>query len=141
MHIAPYLASFMVQHPDLTIEMHLTDEIVDIVGEGMDLAIRIAELNDSSLVARKLAPCRRVICATPNISTAMACPQTPADLAKHTCLSPNYQHVWRLSGPNGARDGADFSRLRSNSGDVLHRGAAQRPRPRHALDLGDQRAI
>lgn len=120
MHIAPYLANFMHQHPDLTIEMHLSDEVVDIVGEGMDLAIRVAELNDSSLVARKLAPCRRVICATPEYLDRHGCPQTPADLVKHSCLSLNYQHVWRLSGPNGIETVRISSKLRSNSGDVLH---------------------
>jgi DNA-binding transcriptional LysR family regulator len=120
MHIAPYLASFMLQHPDLTIEMHLSDEIVDIVGEGMDLAIRVAELNDSSLVARKLAPCRRMICATPDYLERYGCPQTPADLVKHSCLTLNYQHVWRLSGPNGVETVRVASKLRSNSGDVLH---------------------
>jgi DNA-binding transcriptional LysR family regulator len=120
MHIAPYLASFMMQHPDLTIEMHLSDEIIDIVGEGMDLAIRVAELNDSSLVARKLAPCRRMVCATPDYLDRHGCPQTPADLAKHSCLSLNYQQVWRLSGPNGVETVRISSKVRSNSGDVLH---------------------
>ncbi|MFT4184558.1 MAG: LysR substrate-binding domain-containing protein, partial [Rhizobium sp.] len=65
LHIAPHLKDFMQAHPDLTINLVLTDEFTDIVGGGYDLAIRIAELTDSSLVARRLAPVRRLLCASP----------------------------------------------------------------------------
>ena len=60
LHIAPYLGGFMEQHPDLSLEIIATDHIMDIVREGIDVAIRIAELDDFSLVAKKLAPCRRL---------------------------------------------------------------------------------
>ncbi len=68
MHIAPYLVPFMRANADLTVNMQLTDEMVDIVGDGYDLAIRIAELSDSTLVARRLAPVRRILVASPVIS-------------------------------------------------------------------------
>ncbi len=119
MHIAPHLASFMRLHPDLTIEMHLTDAIVDIVAEGMDLAIRVAELNDSSLVARKLAPCRYVICGSPDYLSQYGRPKTLADLAKHNCLTTGYSQVWRLEGPDGPAALKVSSNLRSNCGDVV----------------------
>ncbi|WP_280950407.1 MULTISPECIES: LysR family transcriptional regulator [Rhodomicrobium] len=120
MHIAPHLATFMRQHPDLTIEMQLSDQIVDIVGEGMDLAIRVAELDDSSLVARKLAPSRHVICGTPGYLDQHGRPKTLADLAKHNCLTTGFHQVWRLDGPDGPSVVKVNSNLRSNSSDVVH---------------------
>lgn len=119
-HIAPFLPDFMRQYPDLSIEIILRDDIVDIVGESIDLAIRIAELDDSSLVARKLAPCRRVICAAPEYLQRHGTPKTLAELSQHSCLSSTYQHVWRLTGPDGTTAIRIAPRLRSNSGDVLH---------------------
>lgn len=68
MHIAPYLVPFMRANADLTVNMQLTDEMVDIIGDGYDLAIRIAELSDSTLVARRLAPVRRILVASLAIS-------------------------------------------------------------------------
>ncbi len=119
-HIAPNLTTFMQRHPDLMIEMVLSDDVLDIVGEGIDLAIRIAELDNSSLVARKLAPCRRVICATPDYLERHGTPKSLTDLGKHNCLALGYQNVWRLSGPEGMATVKITSNLRSNSGDVLH---------------------
>ena len=119
-HIGPYLPDFMQQYPDLSIEIVLRDEIVDIVGESLDLAIRIAELDDSRLVARKLAPFRRVICAAPEYLQHHGTPKTLTDLTRHNCLSHGFQHVWRLTGPEGATAIKITPKLRSNSGDVLH---------------------
>lgn len=120
MHIAPYLASFLEQHSGLNIELHLTDSIVDIVGEGIDLAIRIAELDDSSLVARRLAPCHRVICAAPDYLARHGAPKTLDDLAKHNCISTCYHTVWRLQGPDGQVSVKVSGNLRSNSSDVVN---------------------
>ncbi len=119
-HIAPYLPGFMRQYPDLSVEISLRDEIVDIVGESFDVAIRIAELDDSSLVARKLAPCRRVICAAPDYLERHGEPETLAGLAGHHCLSLGYQQSWRLTGPNGNATVKVAPKLRSSSEDVLH---------------------
>jgi len=120
LHIAPHLASFMRLHPDLTIEMHLTDAIVDIVADGMDLAIRVAELTDSSLVARKLAPCRHVVCAAPDYLNEHGRPKTLSDLTKHNCLTSGYTQIWRLEGPDGPVVVKVSSNLRSNCSDVVH---------------------
>lgn len=119
MHVTPHLASFMRQYPGLTIDMQLTDSIVDIVGEGIDVAIRIAELNDSSLVARKLAPSRRVICASLNYLEGHGVPRTYTDLDKHNCLSPSYYPSWRLKGPEGYVTVKTHGNLRTDSADVI----------------------
>jgi DNA-binding transcriptional LysR family regulator len=119
-HIAPYLAGFLQQHPELNLELHLSDSIVDIVGEGIDLAIRIAELDDSSLVARRLAPCHRVICATPHYLERHGTPQTLHDLGGHNCLTVGFQSIWRLEGPDGQVNMKVSGNLRSNSSDVVH---------------------
>lgn len=119
-HIAPHLAGFLQHHPDLNLELHLSDSIVDIVAEGIDLAVRVAELDDSSLVARKLAPCHRVICASPDYLARHGTPQTLADLAKHNCLAVGFNPVWRLHGPEGQVTVKVLGNLRSNSSDVIH---------------------
>ncbi len=120
LHIAPHLTAFLRQYPDLTVEIQSSDAIVDIVGEGIDLAIRIAQLNDSSLVARKLAPCRRVICASPDYLDRIGTPRTPADLARHNCLASGHSPVWRLEGPEGLVVVKTSSHLRTNSGDIIN---------------------
>lgn len=119
-HMAPYLASFLQQHPELNLELHLSDTIVDIVGEGFDLAIRVAELDDSSLVARRLAPCHRVICATPDYLDRYGIPQILPDLTRHNCLTVGFQSVWRLDGPDGHVSLKVSGNLRSNSSDIVH---------------------
>ena len=119
-HMAPYLAKFLQHHPELNLELHLTDTVVDIVGEGIDLAIRVAELDDSSLVARRLAPCHRVICATQEYLDRFGIPQTLDDLGSHNCLSVGFQPVWRLEGPEGQVALKVSGNLRSNSSDVIH---------------------
>ena len=119
-HMAPYLANFLQQHPELNLELHLTDSIIDIVGEGIDLAIRVAELDDSSLVARRLAPCHRVICATPEYLERNGTPLTLNDLAHHNCLTVGFQSIWRLEGPEGQVGLKVSGNLRSNSSDIVH---------------------
>ena len=101
MHIAPHLKSFMDSYPELVMNLVLTDDFSDIVGGGFDLAIRIGELSDSSLVARRLAPVRRVFCASPDYIAGRGMPASLDDLAGHVCLPPHTQDVWRLDGPEG----------------------------------------
>ena len=125
-HIAPFLPDFMKRFPDLSIEFVLRDDMVDIVGESIDVAIRIAELNDSSLVARKLAPCRRVMCATPEYLEKHGTPQTLADLQRHVCLSAGHRSVWKLLGPGGKTETVrTTSRLRANCGFMVHEAHLQ----------------
>ena len=119
MHIAPYLASFMEGNKDLAVNILLSDDLVDIVGEGFDVAIRIGELADSSLVARKLAPVRRVLCATPAYIEQHGAPTSLAELAEHNCLTHAVSDVWKLEGPNGAETFKPSGTLTSNSSEVI----------------------
>lgn len=86
---------------------------------GYDLAIRIAELGDSSLVARKLAPVRRVLCATPDYIFAHGMPESVEDLRHHLCLRPHNNDVWKLEGPRGAVTYRPQERLITNSSEVI----------------------
>ena len=119
MHIAPYLGKFQKQYPDLGIEIIATDSILDIVREGIDVAIRVSELDNSSMVAKKLAPCRRLFCATPEYLKEHGTPTTLADLSKHNILTEN-NTAWRLQGPEGITSLRLSGEIKTNSGDVVH---------------------
>lgn len=119
LHIAPHLKAFMAAHADLTIHLVLTDEFTDIVADGIDLAIRIADLSDSSLVARKLAPVRRVLCASPDYIATHGTPETIEDLKFHTCLPAHNYDAWRLEGPEGSLTLKPEGRLITNSSEVI----------------------
>lgn len=119
MHIAPHLGAFMEANGDLAINLVLSDEFVDIVGEGYDVAIRIAELADSSLVARKIAPARRVLCASPRYLDLHGTPRSLADLPRHNCLTHLAGEAWRLNGPDGAVSVRPQGTLTTNSSEVV----------------------
>jgi DNA-binding transcriptional LysR family regulator len=119
LHIEPYLPELLGRYPDLEIEMHLTDYFVDIIREGFDLAIRIGELEDSSLVARKLANERRVMCAAPSYLAHAGVPKSLADLESHNCLVAGAQDIWRLDGPSGHNDIRVKGNIRSNSAEFV----------------------
>ncbi|WP_321342654.1 LysR family transcriptional regulator [Breoghania sp.] len=118
-HIAPHMLPFLDANPDLSVDLELSDDFVDIVGEGYDLAIRIAELSDSSLVARRLARNHRVLCASPTYLERHGTPHTIADLAGHTCLAAANQDPWRLDGPDGPVVVRAHGRLATNSNEVV----------------------
>jgi DNA-binding transcriptional LysR family regulator len=119
LHIAPYLGGFMKRYPDVSIEIIATDQMVDIVRDGIDVAIRIAELEDSSLVAKKLAPCRRTFCASPAYLKEYGTPKTQSDLASHKVLVKNNQ-AWHLNGPDGIMTLKLSSEIKTNSGEIVH---------------------
>ncbi len=119
LHIAPYLTEFVNRYPDIELDFHLTDNFVDIIREGFDVAIRIGELQDSSLVARKLAPDNRVICAAPSYLEKAGIPAKLADLEAHVCLSAGAQDMWRLEGPDGQRQVRVKGNIRSNSAELI----------------------
>ncbi len=118
-HVAPHLKPFLDANPDLGLQLDLSDEFVDIVGEGFDLAIRIAELPDSSLVARRLTPVHRVLCAAPAYIEAHGAPSGIGDLARHVCITAAPQDVWRLEGPDGLVLVHPDGPLKTNSSDVV----------------------
>lgn len=119
LHIAPHLGPFMRANPDLGINLILSDSFVDIVGEGYDLAIRIAELADSSLVARKLAPVHRVLVASAEYIAQHGVPDTIEDLDRHICLAPHNNEPWRISGPDGPLILRPNGPLQTNSSEVV----------------------
>lgn len=118
LHVAPHLVQFLAKYPDVAVDLHLSDGFVDIVGEGFDVAIRIADLQDTSLVARKLAPNHRVLCATPAYLEAHGVPASLADLARHKLLVHNADH-WRLEGPEGSVQVPVTSLVATNSSEVI----------------------
>ena len=125
-HLAPAVADFMADHPELKIELALTDRFVDPIEEGVDVTVRIARLADSSLVARRLAPARRVIVAAPAHLAEHGTPTRPEDLADRPCLS--YGHTttlprWRLTRDGEPFDVAVGAAMCSNNGDVLRTAA------------------
>lgn len=102
LHLAPALPDFLTQYPGIAVDMTMEDRIVDLVAEGYDLAVRISSLTDSTLVARKLAPERLVVCATPEYLAKHGTPETPEDLRDHNCILYSYSPaVWRFTAANG----------------------------------------
>ena len=91
MFVAPALPAFIARHPELIIDLSLTDGIVDLVAERADVAIRTGNLPDSGLIARKLGQSRRVVCAAPAYLERRGRPETPADLERHDCLTFNFR--------------------------------------------------
>ena len=120
LHIAPHLGKFLEANPDLSLNLDLDDGFVDIVAEGYDVAIRIAELSDSSLVARRLAPIHRLLCVAPSYLERHGEPQSIEDLAtNHICLAAHNQDPWRLAGPDGLETVKTSSPVRTNSSEVV----------------------
>jgi DNA-binding transcriptional LysR family regulator len=101
-HVAPLVPRFAARYPDVQIALSLSDRAVNVVEEGFDLAVRIAHLADSSLAARKLAPNRRVVCASPAYLQRYGAPRTPEDLAQHNCLTTtDFTMSWDYRDPEG----------------------------------------
>jgi len=86
-HVAPLVPKFLAQHPEVSVSLNLSDRVVDIVNEGFDCAIRVGDLGDSSLISVRLADNRRLCVATPAYLQRAGTPKSPADLARHECLT------------------------------------------------------
>lgn len=119
LHVAPHIGTFLERYPGIDLDVHLTDNFVDIIRDGFDLAIRIGELEDSTLVARKIAADSRVICGAPAYLEKNGTPQTIADLDMHNCLTAGAQDVWRIEGPDGSHQVRPNGNLHSNSGELI----------------------
>jgi DNA-binding transcriptional LysR family regulator len=104
LHLGAKLPSFLERYPGVTVELSLDDRQVDLVEEGFDVAIRIAHLRDSSLVARKIVPCRQVLCASPGYLKKHGTPERPEDLLEHNCVLYSFltnAREWRLVDEQG----------------------------------------
>ncbi|WP_343717563.1 LysR family transcriptional regulator [Inquilinus sp.] len=86
LHLAPLWPRFLARYPQIELEVDLVDRVVDLVGEGYDLAIRISRAGSQALVARKLAASRNIVCAAPDYIARRGAPATPADLLAHDCI-------------------------------------------------------
>lgn len=101
MHIIPGLKDFLEQHPDLSVDLRLSDSIVDLVEGGFDIAIRNAPLHDSSLIASKLAKDKRIITASPSYLTKFGEPNAPQDLKDHRCINVGDIDAWVFETADG----------------------------------------
>jgi DNA-binding transcriptional LysR family regulator len=105
LHVLPRLPRFLARHPDLSVDLVLSDGFTDLVEEGLDLAIRVGALTDPALVARRIGVTRRVVAATPSYLAGRAAPDTPEALAGHDCILYSRLAagpVWHFEGPGGA---------------------------------------
>lgn len=118
--IVPLLPALLAAHPKLRVELQLTERLVDLVSEGLDLAIRIADLRDTDLVARRIGTVRRVICAAPDYLTRRGTPQTRGALAQHDCLTLVGAAHWLFDTPGGVDRVRVSGRLSCDSIDGLH---------------------
>jgi DNA-binding transcriptional LysR family regulator len=103
-HLAPALAAFAERHPQMRFDVELSDRAVDIVDEGIDLAIRIGDIGSQSMIGRRIGITQLVCCAAPAYLARHAAPRVPADLAAHACLSYEYareRNTWRFRDAGG----------------------------------------
>jgi len=118
-HIAPHLEGFFTRYPEIELQVNVTDEVVDVIREGYDLAIRLGDPPDSSVVSRQLAPDTRVLCAAPAYIERNGMPANLAELELHNCLTADPIEVWRISGPEGETQLRPYGTVRSNSGEFM----------------------
>lgn len=128
LHLAPLVPAFLESYPHIDLDMNLTDEFVDVVEGGFDLAVRVGRLVDSRLMARKLAPCRFAVCGAPAYFERHGAPQSPRDLSRHFCM--RYSHLatqdeWHFEGPEGRVSVRIGGRFRSDNGDALRAAALE----------------
>ena len=128
MHLAPLWPRFMAQHPRLLLDVTLGDRLVDLVDEGYDLAVRIAQLPNSSLVSRRLAATRLILCASPRYLAEHEALTHPTDIARHPVFAYKLLATgeqWHFEGPQGPIVVKINPRMRSNSGDSCCEAALQ----------------
>lgn len=125
-HLGRAVAAFMARHPAVQVALDLDDRRVDLVGEGYDLALRIAEMPPSSLVGRRIAVNRRIVCAAPAYLARHGTPRQPEELRRHNCLMYSYLASgadWQFRGPAGPMTVRVRGSLTANNGDVLREAA------------------
>lgn len=126
LHLGDAWAEFKARHPKVTFEVTLSDRVVDIVEEGYDLAVRISQLQNSSLISRKLASTRVVACASPQYLAQRGTPAHPSEVAGHSVIAYSLwaQHdEWEFDGPEGKVSVHTTPCIRTNSGDTCRAGA------------------
>jgi DNA-binding transcriptional LysR family regulator len=118
-HVSPAMPEFLRRYPGVSVDLRLSDHIVDLVDAGVDLAIRLGALKYSTLVAKRLAANRRVICCAPAYLAERGVPHHPAELAQHECMILSDQHTWAFETPAGRLDVRVGGRLATDNGEVI----------------------
>ena len=131
-HVAPALPEFLAAYPEVSIDLQLDDRMVDLVAGGIDVALRIADLPDSSLIARRLCPVLRWVVGTPEYFTRRGTPRRPSDLENHACLGYSYLmsgETWRFKDASGAEEAVNINaRLNANNAEALCTPRSMPPR-------------
>lgn len=125
-HLYPAIAEYLRSYPEVKLDLTLQDEQVDLVKEGVDMALRVGQLGDSSLVARRLAPARLAVCGSPDYFAKYGVPRTPEDLKRHNCLGYAYSEfpeTWHFTGRDGEHAIQISGNMRANNGEVLRAAA------------------
>ncbi len=121
--LAPLVPEFQALHPQVTLQLRLSEHIIDLLTESVDVAVRLAILSDSSLISRKVVDCERVLCAAPAYLSEHGRPETPEELLDHNCLLLRFpgsqQYRWTLQSPDGPRPISVHGRFDADDGDVL----------------------
>jgi DNA-binding transcriptional LysR family regulator len=126
LHLARHLPALLDRHPGLSIDLVLNDRVVDMVEEGYDVALRIGRLADSSLIARRLAPSRNRVMASPAYLEKFGRPEHPGDLKRHRCLiyaNSSETSFWTFRQGGDSQQVAVDGPLRSNNGEILRDAA------------------
>jgi DNA-binding transcriptional LysR family regulator len=125
-HLAPLWGMFLTRYPNVSLDVTLADRVVDLVEEGYDVAIRIATLPSSTLISKRLASTRMVLCASPDYLKVHGVPSHPAELAVHTVISYRYwstKDEWHFDGPQGLVSVKTRPCMHTNSGDTCRAAA------------------
>ena len=126
LHLAPLWGAFMAQNPKVKLDVTLADRLVDLVEEGYDMAIRIASLENSTLVSKRLASTRMLLCASPQYLALHGTPKDPSELAAHAVISYSYwstRDEWHFTGPQGPVSVKTNPCIHTNSGDTCRAAA------------------
>jgi len=124
--LAPVIAEFVALYPEVSINLTMTDRMIDLVEEGFDLAVRNMAVPDSSLIVRRVATYRFVVCGAPGYLAARGTPRWPSDLVHHNCLVYSqsvWGNEWRFDGPQGEQSVAVSGNLQANSDNALRLAA------------------
>ena len=122
-HIRPDICEFLERFPDISIDLNLTDRLVNLIDEGFDVAIRTGALPDSQLIAKRLAPDQYFILASPSYLEKHGQPKTPQELARHNCLVLGEHSQWSLSKDDEQVSVRVSGTLTSNSAEMVHEAA------------------
>ena len=150
LHLAPLWGGFMAKYPDVELDISLSDRLVDVVDEGFDVVIRISRLQDSTLVHRRLASTRLLICASPEYLEQHGVPASVEDIARHSVIAYSYAaqgDVWRFTTPQGEQEVQTKPHVRTNNGDtcralaLAHQGLVKQPDFLVGNDLAQGRLV